>query len=251
MEGIAGKVHVITGGYGGIASATARLIAAHGGIVVLTGRDVEAGQRRADELKAETAADVRFYQMDVTDSVAVEKAAQSITKEVGPVHGVVINAAMATIAPALAHSDADWRKVMATNVDGAFYCARSFARVMQDRGGSIVVISSISARTGVGPHIAYSASKAAVSHMARVLGVEWASLGIRVNAVEPGYTLTAAIAHMKRDAPEVAAQLEGQVPQGRFLQPEEIGNVVHFLLSDLSSGMTGAVVVVDGGLSAR
>lgn len=250
MDGIAGKVHVITGGYGGIATATAHMLACDGGIVVLTGRNVEAGQRRKEELKAQTGGDVRFYVLDVTDPEAVDRVADRIVDEVGPVHGVVINAASAMIAPALAHSNADWRGVMDTNLDGAFYCARGFARVMQP-GGSMVFISSISARTAVGPHIAYSASKAAVSHMARVLGVEWAPLGIRVNAVEPGYTLTDAIAHVKRDAPDVAAQLESQIPQGRFLEPDEIGNVVQFLLSALSSGITGAAIVADGGFSAR
>lgn len=250
MDGIAGRVHVITGGYGGIATATARLLAADGGIVVLTGRNVEQGQKRTDELKAETGGDVRFYPLDVTDAAAVETLAEQITSEVGPVHGLVVNAAKAVIAPALVHEADDWRSVMATNLDGAFFCARGFARHMKS-GGSIVVISSISARTGTGPHIAYSASKAAVSHMARVLGVEWAPQGIRVNAVEPGHTATDAIQHIQRDAPEVAAQLESQIPLGRFLRPDEIGNVIHFMLSDLSSAMTGSAVVADGGFSAR
>ena len=118
-------------------------------------------------------------------------------------------------------------------------------------GGSIVIVSSISARTGTGPHLAYSASKAAVSHIARILGVDWAPLGIRVNAVEPGYTATDAIAHLERDAPDVAAHIKSQIPIGRFLRPEEIGSVIEFLLSDLSSGITGASIVADGGFSAR
>ena len=251
MNGIKGRVHVITGGYGGIATATARLLAADGGIVVLTGRNEEAGQQRANEIKAETGGDVRFYALDVTDPAAVEATAERIVNEVGAVHGVVVNAAMAVIAPALEHDDAAWRNVMATNLDGAFFCARSFARRMQDKGGSIVIISSIGARTATGPHIAYSTSKAGVSHMARVLGVDWAPMGIRVNAVEPGHTATDAIQHIQRDAPEVAAQLESQIPLGRFLRPDEIGNVIHFMLSDLSSAMTGAVVVADGGFSAK
>lgn len=251
MEGIAGKVHVITGGYGGIATATARMLAANRAVVVLTGRDLDKGAQRARELTQETGGDVRFYRMDVTAPAEIDDVADRIRAEVGPVRGLVVNAAKAIIAPAHAHSDEDWRSVMTTNLDGAFYCSRSFARHMEGRGGAIVLISSIAARTATGPHLAYSASKAAVSHMARLLGVEWAGRGIRVNAVEPGHTLTEAIAHLKRDVPEAAAQLENQIPLGRFLAPDEIGHVIQFMLSDLSSGMTGAAVVVDGGFSAR
>ena len=113
MSGIAGKVHVITGGCGGIARATAHRLASRGGIVVLTGRDVEQGERRAAELRVETNGDVRFCPMDVTDSAATENAAKKIAAELGPIHGLVINAAKAHIAPALDHSDSDWRDVMA------------------------------------------------------------------------------------------------------------------------------------------
>lgn len=253
MRGIKDRVHVITGGYGGIASATADTLARSGGKVIITGRDAAKGEAKARELSKATGGAVHFVALDVSDSAATDRVAMEIETTFGPVYGVVINAATARIAPTFAHSDEDWRAVMSTNLDGAFYGARAFGKLMRGRGGSIVLISSIAARTVIAPsfHAAYSASKAAISHLAAALGVEWAPESIRVNAVEPGYTATDAIEHLKRDAPEAAAGILTHLPIGRFLEPSEIADVIAFLLSDLSSAVTGTVLVADGGTSAR
>lgn len=253
MQGIAGKVHVITGGYGGIARATAEYLGRLGAHVVLTGRDERAGDEAARVLSAAAGIRVRFYRMDVADPVAVDDAVSRIETEVGPIYGAVINAAIAKFASSFDMSDSDWRAVLATNLDGAYYCARSVGRRIRGRGGSIVLISSIASRISGYPAAfsAYGASKAGLSHLAEMLGVEWAPDLIRVNAVEPGYTETQAIEHLKHDAPKAAEMLLDSIPLRRFIKPMEIAHVIAFLLSDLSSAMTGSVVVADGGASAR
>jgi NAD(P)-dependent dehydrogenase (short-subunit alcohol dehydrogenase family) len=178
---------------------------------------------------------------------------EQIEKQVGPIQGAVVNAAIARFGPTFDMSDSDWHAVLQTNLDGAFYCTRSIGRRMRGRGGSIVLVSSIAARISGWPaaFAPYGASKAGLSHLAEMLGVEWAAEGIRVNAVEPGYTETQAIEHLKRDAPEVARNVLDSIPMRRFIQPQEIAQVVTFLLSDLSSAMTGSVVVADAGVSAK
>jgi NAD(P)-dependent dehydrogenase (short-subunit alcohol dehydrogenase family) len=191
--------------------------------------------------------------MDVSDPLAVEDAVGRIEGDVGPIYGAVINAAIAIFGSTLETTDKDWRSVLATNLDGAFYCARAFGRRMRGRGGSIVFISSIAARTSGAPaaFAGYGVSKAGISHLAEMLGVEWAREGIRVNAIEPGYTETQAIAHLRREAPHVAETLLDSIPIHRFLQPPELAQIIGFLLSDLSSAMTGSVLVADGGFSAK
>ncbi|WP_083535932.1 SDR family NAD(P)-dependent oxidoreductase [Sphingobium sp. MI1205] len=192
-----------------------------------------------------------FYAMDVSDSASVVATSNAIEAEIGPVHGLVVNAAYAFFSPSIAHNEEEWRRVIDVNLNGAFLCVRAFGQPMLERGGSVVLISSIAARTSVGPHLAYSASKVALSHMAAVLGVEWAEHGVRVNALEPGYTATSAIEHLKEDAPEVASSIENTIPIKRFLRPDEIASPTCFLLSDWASGMTGSVVIADGGMSAK
>jgi len=253
MKGIEGNIHVITGGYGGIATATTAWLAERGGTVVLTGRQPIKGETKAEELRAATRADVRFFELDVTDSAAVDRIASQIETEVGPVHGLVVNAGTARLGSTFEYSDQDWHDTIAVNLHGAFYCCRSFGKRMRGRGGSIVLISSIASRVATRParFVAYGVAKAGVRNLASVLGVEWAAEGIRVNAIEPGFTRSGPIEQLAIHAPEAVSILTDDTPMGRLMEPTEIANTIGFLLSDLSSGMTAASVVVDGGYSKK
>ncbi|PKP82009.1 MAG: 3-oxoacyl-ACP reductase [Alphaproteobacteria bacterium HGW-Alphaproteobacteria-18] len=253
MRGLAGRVHVITGGYGGIAMATAKALAEQGGTVVLTGRNQEKGEAAVGHLKQETGAVAHFYQLDVSDAAAVSEVAARINREVGQVYGLVANAAAIFPGAAFDLAPEDWRRTFAVTLDGSFYCAQAFGRLMKDVGGSIVLVSSVAASKAIWPPpvVSYSASKAALSHLAAVLGVEWAQHDIRVNAIEPGHIETELTLRAKERRPEMMEKWIADVPQGRLITPEEIGEIICFLLSDLSSSMTASVLTADGGFSRR
>lgn len=253
LEGITGNVYVVTGAAGDIGTATARCLAGMGGRVVMTDLVGSKGPAVAAALANDMGRDVRFMPLDVSNSNEVNLIAQQIEIEIGQVRGLVVNAGIALPATAINHSDEAWRRTMSVNLDGAFYCARAFGRRMRGRGGSIVTVSSIAGHKAVRPetHVAYGTSKAALAHMTALLGVEWAPDDVRVNCVAPGYTDTEILTKLRKASPDTFEIWMRDTPIGRLLRPEEVGNVVAFLLSDLSSGMTGAVVAVDGGYSRQ
>lgn len=253
MDGLGdGRVFLITGGAGGIGSATAQILAAHGARVVITDVLGDQGEEAVSGLKG--AEQMRYLDLDVTSPDDVRRVADRLEADGWPVHGVMANAGIAPSAPAADYPDDTWRSTIDINLNGAFWTVREFGRRMIERGcGAVVITSSIAGFGTVSPetHVAYGSTKAAVAHMARLLGVEWARTGVRVNAIAPGYTATPILDRLKEEAPDVFDQWLARIPMGRLNTPEEIGNAAAFLFSDLASGMTGAVLNVDGGYSAR
>lgn len=251
MEGLDGKIHVITGGYGGIAMAAARYLMRSGSTVVLTGRNEEKGRTATGQLEAEFGRPAHFYELDVTDARQAAKVAEKVNSEVGPVWGCVANAAGAWPGATFDLSAEDWRKTFDVNLDGAFFTAQAFGRQMRERGGSVVLVSSIAGTINTMPvvTVSYGVSKAGMSFMAARLGVEWAAEGIRVNAVEPGHINTEMTAKARARRPDMLDRWISEVPMKRLLDPEEVAHTISFLLSDLSSGMTASTLTVDGGYS--
>ena len=244
------RVAVVTGAARGIGAATARCLAELGATVVLTDLSptVEA---TAKELKAE-GLNVDHLVFDVTDNAAVQTAVDTVLKKFGKVDAFVANAGIAGDRFAEDYSVKDWRRVMDLNVDSVFFSTQAFAVPMLARkAGAIVLIASMSALIVARPerHVAYDVSKAAVAHMARSLGVEWAKRGVRVNAVAPGYTDTEMLAQVGREKPEVRDLWLADIPSGRFIRPDEVAHSIAFLLSDAASGMTAHLMVVDQGYS--
>jgi len=238
-----GKTVLITGAGSGIGRATAEVMAREGAEQVLV--DLNAPAIESVELGTPA----RCLVGDVSDEAFWAAA------DLGLLDNAVINAGIGTSGPIESFSFADWRRVIAINLDGAFLTLRAALRAMRD-GGSIVFVASaagIKAELGTA---AYGASKAAVIHLARIAAKEVASRGIRVNAIAPGGVETAIwdevpmfadrAREIGRDAAfaEVAAMA---TPLNRFAKPDEIAEQIAFLLSDASRNITGSVLVSDGG----
>jgi NAD(P)-dependent dehydrogenase (short-subunit alcohol dehydrogenase family) len=244
-----GKRAVVTGAARGIGYATAHALAEAGAQVVLTDLDPDALGAALGSLSdlGFTAHGVRF---DVTDPAAPQRVHDDIATRFGAVDILVNNAGIAiSNVPAETMSDAVWNKVLDVNLNGLFRCCRSFGKSMLERGsGSIVNVGSMAGFIATRPQeqVNYNASKAAVHHLTRSLAVEWASRGVRVNAVAPTYIDTDLVREVSTD-PNLRQYWVGGTPMGRLGRPDEIASVVLFLASDAASLMTGSIVVADGG----
>lgn len=151
-------------------------------------------------------------------------------------------------------SASDWRKVMSINVDGTFFAAQAFARGLLEEGssGSAIFVASMSGSiVNVPQHqTSYNSSKAAVSHMAVSLAVEWAAAGIRVNAISPGYFLSDMTRQFTEKQPDIARGWIDRIPLGRMGQPSDLHGLALFLASSTSGYLTGQDILIDGGYTA-
>jgi NAD(P)-dependent dehydrogenase (short-subunit alcohol dehydrogenase family) len=246
-----GRVCVVTGGGQGIGAAIADAFAAEGARLAILDRDAEVGDATVRRL-AGRGADARFYEVDVSDEPGVAAAAERVLADFGTLDVLVNNAGISRIGPSMTFSLEDWTASLDVMATGVFLCSREFGRALEEEGGGAIVnISSINGLVAFPMRLAYSAAKAAVISMTKVLAVEWAPLGIRVNAVAPGITRTAlAQASFDRGLLDVEGCTR-HTPLGRFAEPGEVADGVLYLASDRSRYVTGGVLVVDGGWTAN
>jgi len=245
---LAGRVSVVTGANRGIGRALATALAE-------AGSDVAALVRRPDAVEPTLAAlrglgvQAQAFAADVTDPEQVDRAAREVHEAFGRVDVLVNNAGTCIHRPSLDVPPHEWREVLATNLDGVWFCCQAFGRIMVEAGsGSIVNIGSMSAAIVNRPQWqpAYNASKAAVHHLTRSLAAEWGPRGVRVNALAPGYVKTEM---SPVDEPQFRRHWIEDAPLQRYASPAELGGSVVFLAADASSFMTGSVLTVDGGYS--
>jgi len=232
---LAGEVAVVTGAAQGLGAAIADALEAEG-----------AGVARTDLRDAGAA-----YELDVTDRGSVERALGEIAERLGEPTILVSNAGINRIGPSETLPEERWQEVVEINLTGAFRCAQAAGTRMLAAGrGSIVNVASISAFVGMPGRAAYCATKAGVVALTRVLAVEWAARGVRVNAVAPGYVGTPMVEQALEAGLLAADELADRTPFGRVASPAEIADAVVFLASPAARYVTGQTLVVDGGYLA-
>ena len=240
-------VAVVTGGARGIGLAIGKWFLSQGHRVALLDRDTQTLERAVALIDQPQR--VLGLHCDVSDPQQVEAAAREVQARFGRVDALVNNAGVAIFKPVHQTSFAEWRDVMATNLDGAFLCSQAFSALMsKERGGAIVNIASISALRASTLRVAYGTSKAALVHLTKQLAVELGNAGIRVNTVCPGPVETemAKLVH----SVAIRSDYHDAIPLGRYGTVEEIADAVGYLCSHQASFINGQYLSVDGGFDA-
>lgn len=240
-------VAVVTGGARGIGRAIAEWFLAHGHCVALL--DIDRATLAATEAALARPEQVLALGCNVADPAEVDAAAAAVLARWGRVDALVNNAGVAVFKPVLETSFAEWRQVMATNLDGVFLCSQAFGAVMKaQQSGAIVNIASSSGLRASTLRVAYGTSKAAIIHLTKQYAVELGNFGVRVNAVCPGPVETEMAKQVH--SPAIRADYYDAVPLGRYGTPEEMAELVGFLCSKAASYVNGQALANDGGFDA-
>jgi 3-oxoacyl-[acyl-carrier protein] reductase len=234
----------VTGAAGTMGLAVVRAMLEDGAQVAMV--DIDA--MRLDSLIRFVRGTTAAIPCDISDPMAVKHAHQQVEKVLGPVDILVNNAGVLSNEKAEATGDAEWRRVMAANLDGAFYWSRAVLPGMKQRKwGRIINVSSLAAKTGgLTAGTAYATSKGAITSLTFSLARESAAHGVTVNAIAPAYVKTPMVTEQLNESQR--RMLLAQIPVGRFCEPEEFAHVVRFLASPLAGFITGEVIDVNGGL---
>lgn len=241
-----GRVALVTGAGRGIGQAVADLLQAEGATVYGTSRDEQSAAVIAERYG--TAPIV----MELRDTASVVAGVEAVIAHAGRLDLLVNNGGVNSPNAALDVPEHEWDLVHETNVRGTFFASQAAAKhwVAEGRPGAIVMVASQAGLVAIEDRVAYGSSKAAMSHMTRLLALEWAKHGIRVNAVAPTFVRTELTASTLAQ-PGRAEELLSRIPLGRFGETEEIADAVRYLLSDGASMITGHTLVVDGGYTIR
>jgi NAD(P)-dependent dehydrogenase (short-subunit alcohol dehydrogenase family) len=246
---LSGRKAVVTGASRGIGQAIAEALASAGADVALTAREVGSLDETAARLN-KLGRNAPVFALDVRDTEAAGTVMTAAAEALGGLDILVNNAGYEEVRSSLNVDEALWDRIVDTNLKGAFFCAQAAARRMSQRGGGAIInLCSLTSFVGVPTAVAYGASKSGLMGMTHALATEWARLGIRVNAIAPGYFRTAMTDVFYKDEDWQQAML-AKIPQRRFGAMGDVAGAVIFLASDASAYITGTCIPIDGGYLA-
>ncbi len=250
MFDLKGRVAIITGGNGGIGLGMARGLARAGAGICVAARDESKSGRAVEELKT-LGSDSFSVFVDVTEEASVEAMIKKVMDRYGRIDILVNNAGMSIRGPVQSLKLEDWRKVLDTNLTGAFLCSRAVYPCMKRQGGGKVInIGSMLSIFGSSFAPAYSASKGGIVQLTKSTAVAWACDNIQVNAVLPGWIDTDLTRKAREHAPGLHDAVLARTPCRRWGNMDDLAGAAVFLASPASDFVTGAAIPVDGGYSA-
>jgi 2-dehydro-3-deoxy-D-gluconate 5-dehydrogenase len=246
---LTGTVAVVTGANTGIGQAIAAALAQSGAAIVGVGRS---SMDETERLCRDAGATFRAVQADLSNLEAIERIVAESTEAGGRVDILVNNAGIIRRADAIDFTEKDWDDVMNVNLKATFFLTQAVARRMlaDGRGGKIINIASLLSFQGGIRIPSYTASKSGLAGLTRLLANEWASKGINVNAIAPGYVETNNTEALRQD-PKRSSEILARIPAGRWGEPADIGGAAVFLASKAANYIHGVVLPVDGGWLAR
>jgi len=243
---LTGKTAMVTGSTKGLGQVAAVALAKAGADVAVCGRNRDNLKKVSESVK-KLGRDSDGFFLDVTSQQSVQEGVDQILKHFGKVDILVNNAGVNYRVPVLQFPEEQWDLIIDTNLKGYFLVARAVAPQMIERGyGKIINMSSIFGFTPLPDQLAYSASKGGVNQLTRVMALEWAKNGVRVNAVAPTYFETELVTQIRND-PKRFNFINERTPMGRWGQPEEIEGIIIFLAAPASDFITGQIIYIDGG----
>jgi 2-deoxy-D-gluconate 3-dehydrogenase len=244
------RVALVTGAGDGLGRAIAVDLARHGHDVAVT--DLATGMLGATVAEiAATGAQALPVALDLRSQDSIEAALEAVSASLGPLDLLVNNAAFTLNRPAIEFGWDEFDAVMDVNLKGTYFLTTGYARrcIAAARAGAVVMLASTHGLTGLAGRSVYGISKGGIVQMTRMLAIEWAERGVRVNAVAPATILTPSRAQMLADPARRAAMLD-RLPQRRFPTPEEVAAAVRYLGGSEAASVTGQILAVDGGLTA-
>jgi 2-deoxy-D-gluconate 3-dehydrogenase len=251
MFDLTGKLAVVTGASRGIGFAMASALAAAGADIVGVSATLPSSGSEIEKAVQAAGRNFEGYAVDFADADAVQAFADDVANWSRPVDILVNNAGTIRRAPAVDHSDADFDHVIAVNLRSQFVLAREFGRGMVARGaGKIIFTASMLSFQGGINIVGYTAAKSGIAGLTRALANEWASAGVNVNAIAPGYFATDNTQAL-RDDPVRSAAILSRIPAARWGDASELAGAVVFLASSASDYVHGTVLAVDGGWLGR